>query len=114
MPGNRGNRGNRGGNRGGRGRGAPTRGGATRGVSSQQAPPPLPRENVKPVMLNEINFELLSPEDLRSLKVTLLNTVSSSLIKEPRFTDAGSVTNMIKLYVGRIAYYDPEFVRTTS
>ncbi len=108
--------------RGGRGRGA--RGGRGRGrgsaiktndtVQQSEREAPKPREIVPAIMLNEIPFELLSPSELRSLKVALLNSVSSSLIKEPRFTESGSVTNAIKLLVKRISFYDPEFILKLS
>lgn len=55
-------------------------------------------------------FEKRTPSELQQLKLKLVNTVSASLIKEPRFDSPNSITNIITLLVKEIAFYDPEFV----
>eukprot|EP01116_Phalansterium_solitarium_P003945 TRINITY_DN1478_c0_g2_i3.p1 TRINITY_DN1478_c0_g2~~TRINITY_DN1478_c0_g2_i3.p1 ORF type:complete len:2362 (+),score=859.43 TRINITY_DN1478_c0_g2_i3:58-7143(+) len=94
--------------RGGRGRGGISQTG--RGAPETDTEPPIQRVAVQPVSLSDIAFERVTPNQLRSSKLALLNTVASSLLKEPRFSDASSVSNTIKTLVARIAFYDPEFV----
>jgi telomerase protein component 1 len=52
----------------------------------------------------------MTPDELRATKLKLLNLVSASLIKEPRFNAGDSVTVQIKRLVKLVAFYDPEFV----
>lgn len=56
-----------------------------------------------------VKFEAITPNQLKQFKMTLLNTVSASLIKEPTFT-GDSVTLTIRKLCQQISYYDPEFI----
>lgn len=52
----------------------------------------------------------MTPLELQQHKSKLLNTVSASLIKEPNFDSATSISNVITYFVKKVAFYDPEFV----
>ncbi|KAH3757178.1 telomerase protein component 1 [Pelomyxa schiedti] len=55
-------------------------------------------------------FSKLSPKELRVTKNALLNVVSASLVREPKFDSPTSATVKINILVTQIAFYDPEFI----
>jgi telomerase protein component 1 len=97
----------------GRGRGKPTRGGRG-GMRTENREREKKVESEPQVIESipslQVGFEKMSPEELVNTKITLLNTMSSALIKEPRFSDAESVANRIRTLVMKIHFYDPEFI----
>eukprot|EP00727_Mastigamoeba_balamuthi_P007200 m51a1_g310 hypothetical protein (2394) ;mRNA; f:402502-410085 len=52
----------------------------------------------------------MTPAQLRADKITLLNIVSASLVKEPRYDGANTASSRILALVRKVAAYDPEFV----
>lgn len=68
------------------------------------------REAPAPLAPTVVVFEKRTPAELQQLKLKLLNTVSASLIKEPRFDTANSIASTITLLVKEIAFYEPEFI----
>jgi telomerase protein component 1 len=56
------------------------------------------------------DFEQLTPKQLEIYKKKLLNTVSASLIKEPRFDSNESVSGLIFELAQKISLYDGEFL----
>ncbi len=116
MPG-RGNRrgsgrargGVRGGHSSGFGRGAPQSSLRPPGRGQNNDNKDEVREST-PVAPVVVSFTRKTPSELQQLKLKLLNTVSASLIKEPRFDSANSIAYAITHLVKEIAFYDPEFV----
>lgn len=110
---NRGGKPARGGRGGGRGRG---RGGHGASQSSIRTPSnnddQLQNDQTTGVPLapTVVVFEKRTPSELQQLKLKLLNTVSASLIKEPKFDTANSIANTITLLAKEIAFYEPEFI----
>jgi hypothetical protein len=109
----------------GRGRGAPSQGrgrgrGSSSGNSRAKSAPPKIRDNAdttefeieSPTFVEDVpvHFERISPQELQKLKSKLLNVVSASLIKEPKFTSGESTSVTIKQLVKKIAFYDAEFI----
>ena len=123
MPPKRGSRGGgrgRGGARGGgRGRGG-ARGGSRGGrggnqtlTSHRDVEEKREIEEVQPQekwVEEVVTFQKLSPAELKDIKIQLLNTISSNMIKEPRYNDVSSATFSIKKLAKLISFYDPEFV----
>jgi len=58
----------------------------------------------------EVQFKRLTPQDLKDLKDSVLNTVSSALIHAPRASVTDPTLMRISRLVQQIAFYDPEFV----
>lgn len=56
-------------------------------------------EAVKVVEEVKVEFERVTPDQLRKWKLELLNVVSSSLIKEPRFNSGDPTTIAVKRLV---------------
>jgi telomerase protein component 1 len=101
--------------RGGRGGGRGGRGGRGASQSSHRTPSndmqvDEPRAPFVPITPTVVVFEKRTPSELQQLKLKLLNTVSASLIKEPKFDTSNSIANTITLLVKEIAFYDPEFI----
>ena len=68
------------------------------------------KEPQAPLEATVVVFEKRTPAELQQLKLKLLNTVSASLIKEPKFDTANSIASTITLLVKEIAFYEPEFI----
>eukprot|EP01113_Clastostelium_recurvatum_P018405 TRINITY_DN2169_c0_g1_i12.p1 TRINITY_DN2169_c0_g1~~TRINITY_DN2169_c0_g1_i12.p1 ORF type:complete len:2586 (+),score=522.10 TRINITY_DN2169_c0_g1_i12:146-7903(+) len=99
--GGRGGRGGRGGGRGGGGRG---------GVGSSGGGAPFVPRPAAPLESIMVPFTKMTPTQLDKAKNSLLNTVSASLIKEPRLEGSNSIIHVITVLVKKIAFYDPEFI----
>eukprot|EP01125_Pyxidicula_operculata_P019184 TRINITY_DN693_c0_g1_i1.p1 TRINITY_DN693_c0_g1~~TRINITY_DN693_c0_g1_i1.p1 ORF type:complete len:2289 (+),score=635.01 TRINITY_DN693_c0_g1_i1:128-6994(+) len=59
---------------------------------------------------SDVQFERLSPHELRELKESLLNTVAAALIQAPKASVTDPTMKRITIMVKKIAFYDPEFV----
>jgi hypothetical protein len=99
----------RGGMSRGRGRGASQSSNRATSDDSQQGEG-YKREPLAPLVPTIVVFEKRTPAELQGLKLKLLNTVSASLIKEPKFDSANSIATTITLLVKEIAFYEPEFI----
>jgi len=99
----------RGGMSRGRGRGASQSSNRATSDGSQQGEE-YKREPLAPLVPTIVVFEKRTPAELQGLKLKLLNTVSASLIKEPKFDSANSIATTITLLVKEIAFYEPEFI----
>lgn len=64
----------------------------------------------QPLAPTVVAFERKTPSELHQLKLKLLNTVSASLIKEPKFDSANSIASTITTLAKEIAFYEPEFI----
>jgi hypothetical protein len=100
-----------------RGRGGARRGGRGASQSSNRTQrddedqhSEYTKEPQAPLAPTIVVFEKKTPTELQQLKLKLLNTVSASLIKEPKFDTANSIASTITLLVKEIAFYEPEFI----
>jgi len=120
-------RGNRGGKRGRGTRGGRGGRGRGRGRGGDSSNPPRNNNNNNnnfekmedefPLLSSEasaeamlVDFELMSPEDLKQNKVKLLNTVSAALINEPKMSLLNPTFVKITKLAKKISFYDPEFI----
>jgi len=57
-----------------------------------------------------VNFQRLTPNELRLVKETLLNIVASALIQQPKMSVTDPTMLKITTLAKRVAFYDPEFI----